>query len=330
MKEIIAELVENTIHILDPDILLIESKKYLQKLSQNICSVIIYVYDDNSKNFCTTYNHFNQFYVPIGIGPISLCFISRDIVTNNLSIFYPMNNNLGVIQFNYVGDFSKDGKDLLQEGVKVFNTILQNALNYNDLKESFDSFVDVLGLTIDARDYITSGHSKRTALYVEEMSKKLRTTEPSCKILKYGALLHDIGKITVSERILFKNGKLSETEFKEIKKHPTAGMELLMKAKLPKDYRNIPQIIEAHHERYDGTGYPKGLIGEEIPIEARIIAICDVFDALTSFRQYRDTMSFDEALSLMTAEKGQFDPKLLNIFLRIPYDVLNIIDKKGR
>lgn len=167
--------------------------------------------------------------------------------------------------------------------------------------------------TIDAKDRYTCGHSIRVAKCVEEIAKKLDWTEDEIHNIHYIALLHDIGKIGVPDSILNKPGRLSDSEFNIIKKHPAIGGDILKDIKL---IRNVAEGALYHHERWDGKGYPFGLRGESIPYTARIIGIADAYDAMTSNRVYRHKLSDDEVLEEF--EKGcgtQFDPKLCTIFI---------------
>jgi putative nucleotidyltransferase with HDIG domain len=198
------------------------------------------------------------------------------------------------------------------------------------MRDTFESFVDTLSAAIDSRDFVTSGHSKRTALYALELCHLLELDNTTCERIKYASLLHDIGKIGISEKLLQKNGHLDETQFIEVKKHTLIGKQILKKTKLPKEFKEIPDIVLSHHERIDGSGYPHNLKGDEIPYEARVLAICDVFDALTSHRQYRPEMKFGPALQLMKNEEGQFDPEILNVFMQIPFEKLKEIHDSHR
>lgn len=169
--------------------------------------------------------------------------------------------------------------------------------------------------TIDAKDRYTSGHSVRVAECAVEIARRLGWTEEELKNLHYVALLHDIGKIGVPDSILNKPTKLTEQEFSEIKKHPVTGAEIL------KDIHTIDHVEEAalfHHERYDGTGYPFGLKGADIPLYARIVGIADAYDAMTSNRVYRKHLSMDEVIKEFERCSGsQFDPEITEIFIEM-------------
>lgn len=167
--------------------------------------------------------------------------------------------------------------------------------------------------TIDAKDTYTSGHSLRVAKCAEAIAQRLGWTEEEIQNIHYIALLHDIGKIGVPDAILNKPSRLSNEEFTIIKQHPVIGNEIL------KDIHMIKQVAEGalyHHERYDGTGYPFGLSGEEIPLCARIVGIADAYDAMTSNRVYRKRLSDETVISEFERGKGsQFDPKLTDLFI---------------
>ncbi len=169
--------------------------------------------------------------------------------------------------------------------------------------------------TIDVKDAYTSGHSFRVAKCSEAIARKLGWNEDEVQNIHYIALLHDIGKIGIPDAILNKPGRLTEEEFSIIKKHPVIGNEIL------KDIHMIEHVAEGalyHHERYDGTGYPFGLVGEDIPICARIVGIADSYDAMTSNRVYRSRLKDEEVIAEFERCSGsQFDPKLAELFIEM-------------
>ena len=185
---------------------------------------------------------------------------------------------------------------------------------YHTLKKAHLDSVKVLAEAIDAKDPYTRGHSDR----VRQMSLKIATslgfTEARMEILEYGALLHDIGKIGIKDEILRKPGPLSTEEYQAIREHPLIGVKIVEGVEFFKD--KIP-LIRNHHEQFDGKGYPDGLVGEAIPLEARLIAVPDAFDAMASVRPQRRIRAIEEILSEMEQHRGrQFDPRILEIFLR--------------
>lgn len=169
--------------------------------------------------------------------------------------------------------------------------------------------------TIEAKDLYTSGHSNRVAQCSVSIARRLGWSEEDITNLNYSALLHDIGKISVPDVILNKPMALTNEEFAVLKKHPVIGGDIL------KSITTIPNVHLGalyHHERYDGTGYPSGIKGEDIPIEARIIAIADTYDAMTSNRAYRQALPFNVVVAELEKGKGtQFDPKLVDVFLEM-------------
>jgi putative nucleotidyltransferase with HDIG domain len=200
----------------------------------------------------------------------------------------------------------------LERFVKERTAKLQEA--YWTLKKAHLESVKVLAEAIDAKDPYTRGHSDRVKKMSLRLALSIGLTEDKLEILEYGALLHDIGKIGINDGILQKSGTLSTEEYQLIQEHPLIGVKIVEGIEFFKD--KIP-MIRNHHEHFDGSGYPDGLIGEVIPLEARIIAIPDAFDAMTSLRPHRPPMPLEDALVEMEKGKSkQFDPKILEIFLR--------------
>jgi putative nucleotidyltransferase with HDIG domain len=168
------------------------------------------------------------------------------------------------------------------------------------------------GDSIESKDHYTQGHCERVAFFACVLADSAGMDSRSLFWFRLGALLHDIGKIIVPTEVLNKAGRLSDEEWVIMKRHPEAGLELVADIDFPGDVR---AIIRNHHERWDGTGYPDGLAGEEIPFAARILCVADVYDALTTARSYRDSLTHAQAVEEMRASKGQFDPHLLEAFL---------------
>jgi len=168
------------------------------------------------------------------------------------------------------------------------------------------------GDSIESKDHYTQGHCERVAFFACVLADSTGMDSRSLFWFRLGALLHDIGKIIVPTEVLNKTSNLSEEEWAIMKRHPEAGLELVADIDFPGDVR---AIIRNHHERWDGRGYPDGLAGEEIPFAARILCVADVYDALTTARSYRDSLSHERAVEVMRASPGQFDPQLLEAFL---------------
>ncbi len=221
---------------------------------------------------------------------------------------------------------------LIESGIKAIAQMnLIKDIN-NDLKDANEKLekaylesIQILRHTVEAKDTYTRGHSDRVSEYSVLIGKYLNLSEEDLKILKIGGLFHDIGKIGVPDSILLKTTKLTDDEYSEIKNHPSIGAHILSDATIFKD---IIPIVKHHHERYDGRGYPSKLKGTEIPYLARITAIADSFDAMTSRRTYRDSLSLDVVKSEFENNKGtQFDPELTNTFLNILNSHMNEIDE---
>jgi diguanylate cyclase (GGDEF)-like protein/putative nucleotidyltransferase with HDIG domain len=171
--------------------------------------------------------------------------------------------------------------------------------------------IEALALAIDAKDDTTAAHLRRVQVYATELGKDLGISGLDMQALEAAALLHDIGKLAVPEYIISKPGKLTQDEFEKMKIHPIVGAEILERVNFP--YPVAP-IVRAHHEKYDGSGYPDGLKGDEIPIGARILAAVDCLDALASHRQYRPAIPLDEAIKIVVAESGKsYDPRVVNV-----------------
>lgn len=173
--------------------------------------------------------------------------------------------------------------------------------------------IESLAIAIDAKDQTTHGHVRRTQIYAVEMGKLFQVSETDLRALHAGALLHDIGKLAVPEYILNKPGKLTEAEFAKMKIHPTVGGDILKRVNFPYP---VEDIVRYHHEKWDGSGYPKGLKGESIPLIARIISVVDFYDATRCDRPYRKGMKREDSLSLLNGMVGSaFDPRVVRKFV---------------
>lgn len=207
--------------------------------------------------------------------------------------------------------------------IKQMNEELSNT--YNELERAYLESIETLRYTVEAKDPYTSGHSNRVAKYSELIGKYLNLSEQDLKALHIGGLFHDIGKIGIPDSILLKDSSLTTDEYSQIKNHPAIGAHILCNAKIFKD---IIPIVKHHHEKYDGTGYPSQLIGNDIPYLARITAISDSFDAMSSKRNYRNELTLDNIIIEIENNKGiQFDPKIADVFLDILKNNYNEIEK---
>jgi HD-GYP domain-containing protein (c-di-GMP phosphodiesterase class II) len=181
------------------------------------------------------------------------------------------------------------------------------------LHAMFEQTAEALATAIDAKDKYTSGHSTRVAAYSTQIARDAGKSEEDREKVYFSALLHDVGKIGVNDAIINKDGRLTDEEFAQIKLHPVYGNQILS-AILESPYLSVG--AHYHHERYDGKGYPEGLKGEGIPDAARIIAVADAYDAMTSRRSYRDIMSRDEVRREFVEGRGtQFDPRFADVII---------------
>jgi putative two-component system response regulator len=214
-------------------------------------------------------------------------------------------------------------KKRLEDEVEIYHKNLERLVEertvklqqaYRTLKKAYLDSVKVLAEAIDAKDPYTRGHSDRVRRMSLQIATSLGFTEERVEILEYGALLHDIGKIGIKDEILCKPEALTPEEYHIIQEHPLIGVKIVEGIEFFKD--KIP-MIRNHHEHFDGHGYPDGLVGEGIPLEARIIAVPDAFDAMASLRPHRKDMSLEAILFEMERHKGkQFDPNILEIFFQ--------------
>lgn len=226
------------------------------------------------------------------------------------------------------GVFTKGDEDLLAAIGGSASIALENAQLfeqqkelYKEQKELFESFIDTLATSIDARDKITAGHSSRVKLYAMLLVDALDCDEKFKELVEKAAILHDIGKIGIRDSVLQKEGKLTDEEYKHIQEHVRITHDILEKIHMSQDFKTITEIACSHHEKYDGSGYYRHLSGENIPYGGRILAVADVFDAITSKRHYRDKMPIQNVIDILLSGKNKhFDGNLVDTFLKISVD----------
>ncbi|MCS6266964.1 MAG: tetratricopeptide repeat protein [Vampirovibrio sp.] len=243
-------------------------------------------------------------------------------------------DSIGVLQVlnKQVGAFGKSDEELLMAISATASITFENAIMAQEQKRAFESFIRTLSSTIDARDPITAGHSERVSDYSLLVGEELRMVPNDLEALKYAAMLHDIGKIGIREEVLTKDGRLTIDEYLHIQEHAKFTYEILKHIHFPKHLVNVPHIAATHHEKVDGTGYFRGLKGEEIPLSGRIVALSDVFDAITSLRHYRSRMPFDKVLKIIRKDAGtHFDIECVDMFFRVPlYRLAQVLVKERR
>lgn len=224
---------------------------------------------------------------------------------------------IGVLQaINKInGSFNDYDTELLKALANQVAVAIENAKLYNELKETLYEIVFALADTIEKRDPYTGGHTKRVMDYCVAIGKELGFNKDEIENLKLAAILHDIGKIGIRDAVLLKETHLSEEEFITIKNHTIFGAEILQHVK---KLDTIIPGVKYHHERFDGTGYPEELKGDEIPLIARIIAVADTFDAMITDRPYRKGRSFEAAILELKNKAGkQFDPFVVASFIKV-------------
>jgi HD-GYP domain-containing protein (c-di-GMP phosphodiesterase class II) len=223
--------------------------------------------------------------------------------------------------------FDQDDEILIKGLVSQVGIALENSLLVDELKLSFERSIGSLSATVDAKHPFTAGHSERVKEYSLLMAGELGLSQDQCEMLRYASLLHDIGKIGIRDEILTKNGAFTPDEWKEMQLHPVKTKVILEKFHFPEHLQMVTEIASCHHERVNGKGYPAGLKGDEIPLESKIMAVADVFDALTSKRDYPkyafgeilkdDRMPINKVIAILQGDSGShFDPVVVDAFQR--------------
>ncbi|PKP57554.1 phosphohydrolase [Candidatus Atribacteria bacterium HGW-Atribacteria-1] len=225
---------------------------------------------------------------------------------------------IGVINLNRKGDakpFTQDNLKLLFTMANDAAYAIENATLYQNLHESYLSIIRAMVSALELKDSYIRGHSEAVTRYAVALAQRLKLSPQEIKNIEIAAILHDIGKIGIHEDILSKPGRLNDKEWEEVKKHPEFSYKILKEVNFPWD---IKPVIYAHHERYNGKGYPAGLKGKEIPLGARILAVADTFAAMTSDRPYRSRFSKEVVIGELKKIAGtQLDPDLVETFLKI-------------
>lgn len=237
------------------------------------------------------------------------------------------NEPLGILEIFWCSPKERQEKELLflERMVEQISIAMERSSLWNDLRQKnqsltlgYDALIEGLSRTLELRDFETEGHTRRVSLLTMRLLKHMKIPAEQWEIIRRGALLHDIGKLGIPDAILLKPGSLTEEEKRMMQQHVIYGHNILTPII---NARQILDIVLHHHERWDGTGYPDKLKGTQIPIVARIFAVVDVFDALTSDRPYRTAWSHSQALDYLREQsEKQFDPHVVNFFLEIAND----------
>ncbi len=237
------------------------------------------------------------------------------LISVPLALQGTINGMLNVFSFTEGRAFQEGQRKALYILASRAAQAIENAKLHQSLKQAFHETIEGLAYAIEAKDPYTLGHSRRVTHYCEQIARQMQLPEEEVEKLTWAAILHDIGKIGLRIEALNKKGPLTEEEWRVFKSHPSKGRTILEPIRFLKE---IIPIVYHHHERYDGKGYPEGKKGDEIPISARILAVADSFDAMTSTRAYREALSKEAAVKELKVNAGtQFDPGVVEAFLKV-------------
>ena len=226
-----------------------------------------------------------------------------------------LGESVGVLAIVMAGKPDFYQEQLFRIFVRQCAASMENTLLLRRVKDSYVEVIKALRLMVDAKDIYTRGHSDRVSYYAGHLAAALGKDPETCRQVRLAGLFHDVGKMAIPDNILLSPDKLTDEEFEVIRKHPECGSSILSAIS---SFRTIAPIVRSHHERIDGKGYPDGLSGTDIPEASRIISIADTFDAMTSARRYRPSMTFDQALEkLVEVKDTQLDGKMVDVFLNV-------------
>jgi HD-GYP domain-containing protein (c-di-GMP phosphodiesterase class II) len=222
---------------------------------------------------------------------------------------------LNLVRIEGSAPFSNIDLEIINVLASHASISIENARLYHSIRDNYLKTIRGFALAVEAKDRYTHGHSENVMKFTVVLAKKLKMTDAEIDQIQYAGLLHDIGKIGVSEAILNKPGKLSQDELDEIRKHPELGARIISDVPFLK---SLVPLIKYHHEFFNGMGYPEGISGEQIPFGARILCVADSFEAMTSNRPYRKAMPLSRAVEIMREEQGrQFDPQIVEAFIEL-------------
>jgi HD-GYP domain-containing protein (c-di-GMP phosphodiesterase class II) len=226
--------------------------------------------------------------------------------------------------------FTTEDEDWLEGLTAVAANLIEQAQAYAEIERFVDKTLETLAQTIDKRDPLTAGHSMRVTKYSLLLGGVLRIPEEQVDVLRYSAMMHDYGKIGVPEAILWKPGRLTAEEYSCVQKHARITYDLLSNLPFTNRLSTVPFVASCHHEKLDGSGYYRGLKGDDIPFLARVIAVADVFDALTSVRHYRNRMPMPQVTEIMmSGRNNHFQPECVDALYRLPcHRVLAIMESE--
>jgi putative two-component system response regulator len=291
----------------------IDTLKEIRGIDPDVMIIIITGFGTlNSAIEAIRYGVFDYIPKPFNV-PEIICIIDKSIQRRKLNL--KVKEVLGkFLNPHPLKESVSDFGLFFQNGIKGITDYKWDNVNRSDNQNCL-AFAKVLAYTLEEKDPYTSGHSERVCYYSDLISKRLPLSLKEQSELQIASYLHDIGKIGISNRFINKKGTLTPTDWAMIKQHTEKSIELLVPLNLS---QSILSYIHHHHERFDGTGYPDGLVGDQIPLGARVIAISDSYDSMTSDRPYRTPLSNGEAKKeLLKCSGKQFDPDLVSIFLDV-------------
>jgi len=212
--------------------------------------------------------------------------------------------------------FDDEALDFMAAVARQAGLAMENIYLLEEQRRSIESFIRTLSASIGARDDSTAGHSARVGAYASGIARTMGLSPADCRLIYYAGLLHDYGKIGIRDDVLLKPSVLTPEEYAHVKEHPLHTFRILSKMRFPEELSAIPLVAAAHHERWDGTGYPHGLSGEEIPLGSRIVAVADAYDAVAEERVYHDSVEPEAALAEIVFRAGtHFDPAVTKAFV---------------
>lgn len=224
---------------------------------------------------------------------------------------------LEIINKKAGGSFTQDEVEALHALASIAAIAMENATLFKEYETQFQSFIEVMAASIDAKDPLTAGHSQWVSEYACGIAREMGLSENDVDVVRVAGFLHDYGKLGVADNVLKKAGPLTSGEYDQIKTHVDYTREILTKMRFSRKYRHVPNIAASHHEYMDGSGYGSGLLNRYIPFLAKIITVADIFEALTADRHYRRRMPFEEALSILKQGAGKkFDTAIVEAMER--------------
>lgn len=297
----------------------------------------------------TPIDDFMEMLDPEMIEQVGHARMTKTLVRSYNGVILPLNNDyLETIGVIYV-ESEENGPSVLDEGLQLLeiyasqaasslsNAFLHSLVNmkndelnktYEQLKVRYMDTIEALRLVVDAKDIYTRGHSDRVSYFAVEIGRAIGLSEEELETLRISGIFHDVGKIGTADDILSKSEALDREEFEEIKKHPLKGAHILSAVSM---FKGVVPIVQCHHERIDGKGYPQGLSGDQIPLLSKIISVADAFDAMTSDRQYRSRLDLKGARRQLELGRGtQFDGRIVDLFLKRLEEYPRMVEEMGR